>query len=90
MMRLCVTFVVAVLLTGCGGGGDTFTGDAKAVNDLCLNNSGTAAYCTCTTKMLQEKLTPEAFAQIAKVNPEGDLSATLDIINTADKACAAK
>ncbi|MEQ1781395.1 MAG: hypothetical protein ABMA14_08550 [Hyphomonadaceae bacterium] len=85
MMRLAIKIGFAALLAGCGSA--TFTGDAKAVNQLCLKNSGTAAYCECTTKELQAKLAPEVFALVAKGETGSDPAATLDVMAAADKVC---
>jgi len=86
-MRIAVSFIaLAALLSGCGGG---LSGDAKAVHDACAANGGEAAYCDCMVKILQEKLSPEAFAKVAAGDDDGDLMATLDVMGEADKACAA-
>lgn len=88
MRRTFAAGFLAMLAAGCGDG---FSGDAKAVNDLCVRNGGTAAYCECTTKTLQGKLSPEAFAQIAKGAPApAEMQATLAVIGEADKVCAGK
>ena len=90
MMRLAIIAAFAALLTACGGGAATFTGDAKAVHETCVANGGVASYCDCTTKELQAKLVPEVFAQVAKGQSGSDPSATLDVMAAADKACTKK
>lgn len=87
MMRVAVGFTaLAALLSGCGGG---LTGDAKAVHDACTANGGEAAYCDCMVKTLQETLSPEAFANVAKGEDGGDLMGSLDAMDAADKTCKA-
>ncbi len=81
-----VLFVAGLMaLAGCGGA--PLTGDAKAVHELCIAGGGAAAYCDCTTKELQAKLTPEVFAQVARGETGSDPAATLDAMAAADKAC---
>lgn len=63
------------------------TGDAKAVHEICIANGGDKAYCDCTTKELQAKLTPEVFAQVARHEPGADPAATLDAMAAADASC---
>ena len=87
MMRGAVSLIAfAGLLAGCGAG---YSGDAKAVHDMCTANGGAPAYCDCMVKTLQEKLTPEAFAKVAQADDGGDLDATLDTMNAAHAACEA-
>jgi hypothetical protein len=86
-MRVLIAVGLATLLSGCGGG---LTGDAKAVNDMCAANGGEARYCECVTKALQEKLSAEAFADIAKGGKNSQLDATLDVIGEADAICGKK
>ena len=85
-MRLAIIIGFAGLLAGCGGG-SAFTGDAKAVHEMCVANGGVASYCDCTTKELQAKLTPEVFAQVAKGVAGSDPATLLDVMAAADKAC---
>lgn len=90
-MKLRVASAIAplALLAACGDG-VPFTGEARAAYDLCLGGGGEAAYCTCVTTALQEKMTPEAFTQMAKGEEASDLEATLTAIAAADQACARK
>ena len=85
-MRLTAGSVMAaaLVLAGCGG----YSGDAKAVHDMCTANGGKSDYCDCITKTLEAKLSKEAFADIAKGGTEGALNANLDAIDEANKACA--
>lgn len=86
-MRILIAAALLTLLSGCGGG---FTGDAKAVNDMCISGGGEARYCDCVTKALQEKLSKEAFADMAKGGKDADLGANLDVIGEADAICGKK
>lgn len=79
-------FAGALVLAGCSGA-TPLTGDAKAVHDLCTSAGGAVAYCDCSTKELQAKLTPEVFANVAKGEPGTDPAALLDAMAAADKVC---
>ena len=84
-MRLVLAAGLMVL-AGCSG--SALTGDAKAVHDLCAANGGKAAYCDCTTKELQAKLSPEIFAQVGKGETGSDPETLLDVMAAADKVCS--
>lgn len=83
MRKLLVVAMLA--LAGCGGGG--FSGDAKAVNDMCAKNGGKPDYCACLTRTLEASVTKEQFALIGKGGPTAELDAVLDDIAKADAAC---
>ncbi len=85
--RIAIALTPLALLAACGDG-VPFTGEARAAYDLCLGGGGAAAYCTCVTTTLQEKMTPDAFTQMAKGAEANDLEATLTAIAAADAACA--
>lgn len=85
-MRVVIAAGLLVMLSGCGG----LTGDAKAVNDMCTANGGEARYCECVTKALQEKLSKEAFADMAKGGKASEMGASLDVIGEADAVCGKK
>lgn len=86
-MRVLIAAGLAAILSACGGG---YTGDAKVMNDMCTANGGEARYCDCVTKALQEKLSKEAFAEMAKGGKESELGANLDVIGEADAVCGKK
>jgi hypothetical protein len=88
-LQFAVTLAALVMLAGCGDG-VPFTGDARAAYDRCIVGDGTAARCTCVTKILQEKLSPDAFSRMAKGEVGDDLEATLVEISAADQACTEK
>ncbi len=85
MRRSAGLLALLVLPGGCGG----LSGDARAVHEACTANGGAPAYCDCMVKTLQAQLTPEAFAQVARGDDGGDLMASLDAMDAANKACAA-
>lgn len=89
MRRLFWSCAAPLVLLGACGDGVPFTGEARASYDICIENGGDAPYCTCVTKALQEKLSPEAFAAMSKRQQGADFEATLDEIATADAACKA-
>ncbi len=86
-MRVLIAAGLVAMLSGCGGG---FTGDAKAMNDMCISGGGEARYCDCVTKALQEKLSKDAFAEMAKGGKASELGANLDVIGEADAICGKK
>lgn len=89
-MKVKIVLAIAplVLLAACGDG-VPFTGEARAAYDICVENGGDAPYCTCLTRALQEKMTPEAFSAMAKGGESSDLAQTLDAIAAADAGCKA-
>lgn len=89
MRRALLSLTPLALLAACGDG-VPFSGEARAAYDLCVAGGGEAAYCTCVTKTLQEKMSPEAFSKMAKGEQATDLEATLLTIGQADESCKAK
>lgn len=88
-MRALAVAGLALALAACGG--DGFSGDAKASYDMCVGGGGEPAYCSCVTKDLQTRMTPEVFAKMAKAEMgEDEMNAVLDEIAAADAACAAE
>lgn len=80
-------FLIAASLLVLAGCGESFTGAAAAVNDLCVKNGGKAPYCACVTKALEVKLSKEQFAAMAKGGEAAKLGDTLDAIAAADASC---
>lgn len=80
-------FLIAAGFLALAGCGDTFSGDAAAVNDICVKNGGKAPYCACVTKALEAKLSKEQFAAMAKGGEAASLGDNLDAISAADASC---
>jgi len=89
MKRIAFAIASLALLASCGDG-VPFSGEARAAYNTCVSGGGEAAYCTCMTKALQEKMSPDAFSKMAKGEQGDDLEATLTVIAEADQTCGKK